>query len=61
MGVEAYIVVIRENGDKRTASRHPLHVPVDAARGCFHQLSDRALNDLIKDLTHEQMRRQDWL
>lgn len=57
MSYEAYIVTIGTTGGKRSAKRFPLHVPVEAARGRYQNLSDRALNDLITDLTHEQLRR----
>lgn len=57
MSYETYVVVIGTSKGKRTAKRKPLNVPVAAATGDFKQLSDRALKDLITDLTHEQLRR----
>ncbi len=58
---ESCIVVVYEVNGVRRAKRHELAIPLEAARGHYDKLSDRALNDLIKDLTHEQMRRQEWL
>jgi hypothetical protein len=58
---EAHVLIVDEIRGVRHATRHSLAVPVEAARGRFERLSDRALNDLIKDLAHEQMRRQGWL
>lgn len=57
MAVEAFVVVVAERGGQRVGSRHPLQIPVAAARGRYEDLSDRALNDLLKDLWHEQRSR----
>lgn len=54
-------MVVGERKGKRVAQRYSLGVPFEAARGRYEKLSDRALNDLIKDLMHEQMRRSDWI
>ena len=58
--VEAYVVRIDKVGGVRNAQRHSLQVPFDAAIGAYERLSERALTDLLKDLNHEQMRRQGW-
>lgn len=54
---EAYVVLIGRRKGKRYAERKPLNVPTAAATGNFEDLSDRALRDLITDLTNEQTRR----
>lgn len=54
---EAYVVVIGRRKGKRYAERRPLNVPTAAATGNFEALSNRALKDLITDLTNEQLRR----
>jgi hypothetical protein len=54
---EAYIVVTGTQNGKRTARRYPLNVPLPWARGQYERLSDRAINDMVKDLQHEQHRR----
>ncbi len=61
MTKEAHIVVISEDSGKRSVERHEVRIPIAVATGHYHRVSDRALNDIIKDLTHEQMRRQEWL
>lgn len=58
MAVESYIVVIAERNGKKVGDRHKLNIPVAAARGHYEDLSDRALDDLVKDLWHEQRRRE---
>lgn len=55
--MESYIVSITRRKGVRKARRHVLNVPLAAAVGDYKALSDRALNDLIKDLWHEQRRR----
>lgn len=57
MTPEAYIVTLGDVKGRRVAKRHRMTVPLDAATGNFHRLADRTLNDLIKDLRHEQRRR----
>lgn len=57
MPPENYIVSICFEKGRRIARRHRLSVPLDAATGHYHRLADRTLNDLIKDLRHEQRRR----
>lgn len=54
---ETYIVVLSTRKGQRHAARHPLVIPVEAARGRYDRLSNRALNDLVTDLQHEQLRR----
>jgi len=58
---EACLLVVREVEGVRRAERQRLAVPLDAAKGRFELLSDLALRELLKDLTHESMRRQGWL
>lgn len=55
--MESYLVTVGQRKGRRVAQRHPLQVPLEAARGRYDRLSDRALRDLINDLTHEQYRR----
>jgi hypothetical protein len=55
---EAYIVVLAIREGRRKAFRYQLEVPLAFARGHYQKLSDRALNDIIKDLRHEQCRRE---
>ena len=57
MATESFIVVVAERAGQRVGARHPLNIPVAAARGLYDELSDRSLNDLLKDLFHEQCRR----
>lgn len=57
MSDETFIVVLSSRGGKRVGKRHNLHVPLNLAIGEYGRLSNRALNDAIKDLRHEQMRR----
>lgn len=59
--IETSILIVGEEAGKRVAQRHPLTVPVHFARSQWGKLSDRALNDLIKDLRHEQMAREGGL
>lgn len=54
---EAYIVVIGTTDGRRDARRLPLNVPLAWATGNYERLSDRAINDMVKDLQHEQHRR----
>lgn len=55
---ESYVVQISVRHGERAAQRRKLHVPWHCAVGEYEELSDRALNDLIKDLWHEQRRRE---
>lgn len=57
---ETYVVVIGSAQGRRTVSRHPIphtQIALALARQHYEGLSDRAVNDVIKDLTHEQHRR----
>jgi hypothetical protein len=55
---ESYIVVIgRDKNGKRTADRAPLVVPAMLACGKYEALSNRSIQDMINDLTAEQLRR----
>lgn len=55
--MESYIVTITRRKGVRKVRRHGLNVPLDCATGNYKALSDRALNDLRKDLLHEYRRR----
>jgi hypothetical protein len=59
--VEYFVVRVRTVLGKRSAVRRKLQIPWECAVGEYERLSDRALNDLIKDLWHEQRRREGYL
>ena len=54
---DAYVTVVRRKDGVASEVRRPLQVPVDLATGDYERLSNRALRDLINDLTSEQLRR----
>jgi hypothetical protein len=57
---ESYVVVIGLAEGRKTAERHPIpHTQLALAlvRQQYERLSDRAINDVIKDLQHEKHRR----
>lgn len=62
---ESYVVSIGEDGKgRRTVERYPiphLQKALALSRELYEELSDRAINDVIKDLTHEQHRRKGTL
>jgi hypothetical protein len=55
--MEVWITSVVFRKGKRVAKRMALNVPLDMATGNYQALSDRALNDIITDLTHEKLRR----
>lgn len=57
-GEDNHVVVFgRDKNGKRTATRAPLVVPFHLACGKYEALSNRSIQDMINDLTAEQLRR----
>lgn len=52
------MVVIRREAGKRRAARYPVTVPLNLVTGHMERMTDRDLSNLLKDVTHERMRRE---